>query len=388
MLGDDLRNLSVAPKNVAPSGWRPSVEFDAITGEGTATTQGLIGEPNFDDFLRDAGYDPDVYEVVGNTVRTSKWQQREGGEWLTSFRFTFRLKNVAVDLPLLYSQAQKRGRAKRPVEARNPSALVILWADLQVGKTDLLGGSEALIARCALMRERLVKLIKTQKVSEIVFCDTGDTIENFGNAANLQQLRTNDLSLMEQVDVAITEAWLTLKTLSDLVPKVTYASVGSNHCQWRVNKQTVGRPGVDDWGIFITKQIARLAREQNLDWQFFIPGPEEESVTIDVQGHKIALAHGHQANRPEGIVGWWRGQQFGNQPSAHADILCTGHFHHLRVQECGAKPNGSSRFWVQAATLDNGSGWFRRNSGESAVPGLVCFVVEANQDFTGTVYKL
>ena len=52
------------------------------------------------------------------------------------------------------------------------------------------------------------------------------------------------------------------------------------------------------------------------------------------------------------------------------------------------KPEGGSRFWVQAATLDNGSGWFRRISGESAVPGLVCFVLERGVDFTGTVLKL
>jgi hypothetical protein len=383
-IADGLSNLSNGVQ-ASPQGWKPAVEFDGENG--TATTPGLLDQPDFNAYLIEAGFDPALIEIVGNP-RTSRWQ-RYDGEWLTSWRFSFRQRIApAVDLPLLYSLAKKSRPAKRAEKALKPKALVILWADLQVGKVDTLGGIEALLERTALMRERLVEVVKREKVSQIVFCDVGDTIENFGNAANLQQLRMNDLSLMEQVDVATSEAWLTLKTLSDLVPDVVYAAVGSNHCQWRVSKQAVGRPGVDDWGIFITKQVQRLARERGFDWRFFVPEPENESVTLDVMGHKLALAHGHQASRPEGVVGWWRGQQFGNQPAAHADILCTGHFHHLRVQETGAKPEGGSRFWIQAATLDNGSGWFRRTSGESAVPGLVCFVLEESVDFTGTVFKL
>jgi hypothetical protein len=382
-LSDDLLQVGSKP---APAGWRPSVEFDELSGFGEATTTGLISEPNFDEFLRSAGYDPEVYEVVGNTVKTSKWQHREGGDWLTSYRFTFRIKNTVIDLPLLYSQARKQVKPAKPQTTNK--ALMVLWSDLQVGKVDVHGGTEQLVIRCELMRERLKALVKREKPDSIVFADLGDTVENFGNAANLQQLRTNDLSIMQQVDVAITEAWLTLEMLYSLVPNITVASVGSNHCQWRVSKQAVGRPGVDDWGIFILHQIRRLAAVKEYKWSFVVPAPEDESVTLDVQGHKVALAHGHQSNRPDGVVAWWRGQQFGSQPAAHADILCTGHFHHLRVQECGAKPDGGSRFWVQAATLDNGSGWFRRTSGESAVPGLVCFVLEQGVNFTGSVVKL
>ena len=380
-----LDGMSV-PSN-PPTGWRPSVQFDALLGEGEATTRGLMDQPNFDEFLIEAGYDPAIYEVVGNTVKTSKWQQREGGDWLTSFRFTFRLRNSITDYPIFYANAKK---TKRVISKRVPGdrALVILWSDLQVGKVDVLGGTEALIARCELMRERLLATVKKENITHVLFADLGDTVENFGNAANLQQLRQNDLSIMEQVDVALDQAWDTLKALARVVPKISYASVGSNHCQFRVQKQAVGRPGVDDWGIHIAKQVQRLSREVGFDWGFFMPEPENESVTIDVLGHRVALVHGHQASKPDSVVAWWRGQQFGNQPAAHADILCSGHFHHLRLQECGATPEGKSRFWIQAATLDNGSGWFRRNSGESAEPGLVCFVLERDVAFAGTVYKL
>jgi hypothetical protein len=51
----------------------------------------MAEQPNFDDFLLERGYPPEEYEIIG-TPRTSQWQQREGGDYLTSYRFTFRKK--------------------------------------------------------------------------------------------------------------------------------------------------------------------------------------------------------------------------------------------------------------------------------------------------------
>jgi hypothetical protein len=82
---------------------------------------------------------------------------------------------------------------------------------------------------------------------------------------------------------------------------------------------------------------------------------------------------------------------FGAQPVSNASILVTGHFHHLRIQELGSVERGddvASRYWIQASTMDNGSGWFRRISGEDSQPGLVTFILEKDRDFTGTVWKL
>lgn len=387
---EELENLIPAPKIDAPAGWRPAVEFDSNTGMGEATTKGLIGEPNFDEFLRSAGYDPEVYEVVGNTVKTSKWQQREDGDWLTSFRFTFRLKNKDLDLPLLWSEARKRTKGA-PLKSFDPKALVILFSDLQIGKADHRGGTEELLDRIALVKSKLIAQVKKEKPERIVFCDVGDIIESFSNAADMQQLATNTLSLMQQVDLATTIVWDFLKSLAVLVPDITYATVGSNHCQNRINKQKVGKPGQDDWGIFIGRTLARLAQETGLPIKFIQPHPHDESLAHDIFGdgfHILGLWHGHQSQRPEGVPDFWRKQSFGRQPIAGATVGVTGHFHHLRVQELGSTPSGGSRFWVQAATLDNGSGWFRLNSGEDSQPGLVTFILEKGVDFTGTVSKL
>jgi hypothetical protein len=73
---------------------------------------------------------------------------------------------------------------------------------------------------------------------------------------------------------------------------------------------------------------------------------------------------------------------------AAATIGVTGHFHHLRVQELGLGPNGNSRYWIQASTLDNGSNWFRLSSGEISVPGMTVFELGRSQPFNGSVWKL
>jgi hypothetical protein len=381
-----LENLEPARRVRIKSDVQPGIEFDGT--DGTAVTPGYMTKPaNFDEFLIEAGFDPETIEVIGD-LRTSRWQ-RYDGEWLTSYRFHFRRKNAIVNLPLLLAEAKKRVKPK-PLTAPADLALVVLWSDLQVGKVDHRNGLDDFCARIELMQSRLLALVKREKPNRIVFIDTGDTIEGFNNKASMHQLQSNDLSLMQQVDVAITYAWQTLKMLAALVPDITYASVGSNHCQWRVGGQQVGKK-TDDWGIHIGRQLARLAGEQDLPIRFVEPQAHDESLCIDVFGdgfHRLGVVHGHQATNANAVADWWRKQAFGRQPVADASVLVHGHFHHLRVTEMGSTLNGGSRFLVGAATLDNGSNWWRASSGEDSVPGLVCFALEQGIDFTGTVWKL
>ena len=381
-----LENLEPAKPVRTKSDVRPGVEFDGT--DGTAVTPGYTSEPaNFDEFLIEAGYDPSTIEVIP-PMRTSRWQ-RYDGEWLTSYRFHFRRNTAVVNLPLLLQEAKRRVKPKPIIQPEN-RALVVLWSDLQVGKVDHRGGLTEFVERVELMQSRLVAKVKEQKPDRIVFVDCGDTIEGFDNKANQAQLQSNSLSIMEQVDLATTYAWQTLRMLVALVPNITYASVGSNHCQWRVGGQQVGKK-TDDWGVFIGRQLARLAGEQDLPIRFVEPQPHDESLCVDVFGdgfHRLGIVHGHQSANANAVADWWRKQAFGRQPIADASVLVHGHFHHLRVTELGSTLNGGSRFLVGAATMDNGSNWWRTSSGEDSVPGLVCFALEQGVDFTGTVWKL
>ena len=381
-----LDDLTPAPRIQNTPFGAVSIEFDG--SQGTATTPGLPEGADFKQFLIDAGYSPDEYEVVG-TPRTSRWQQREGGDWLTSYRFSFRLRvNPELDLPLLYANAKKtRKPTLKAVD--NGKVFVILAADYQVGKVASRGGSKELVARILDAYADIESYLKRNKYERIVILDGGDIVENFENAANLAQLQSNDLSIMQQVDLAAALMWDLLKLASKFAP-VTYASVGSNHCQWRSGKQAIGKPGLDDWGIVILQQLRRLATEVGLDATFLIPEPHNESLSFDPFDdgfHIVGLAHGHQVNRPDSMVQWLAKQSFGHQPLAGFSIFFSGHFHHTRIEEIGQAHNGGSRWWVQGGTMDNGSDWFRLTSGQDSQVGISCVELERQKHFKGTVIR-
>jgi hypothetical protein len=387
-----LEDLTPAPKVDAPNTWRPAVEFDGTTGQ--ATTEGIEGQPDFEAFLLERGYDPKEYEVIGNSVRTSQWQVASPWpaepRWLTSYRFHFRKRTDAnPDLSLLYAEAKKT-RARTPKATETGKVFIACLADYQVGKVDHRGGSKELIQRVLASYDCIEEQLKRGKYERIYALDLGDIIEGIENAANMNQLVTNDLSVMQQVDLAASLVWDFLKMATKYAP-VTYASIGSNHCQWRVNKQTIGKPGRDDWGIVILQQLRRLSVEVGLPVTFLVPHEQEESLIFDAFGdgfHLVGIAHGHQFSRPENALTWWRQNTFGNQTISAASMLLTAHFHHLRVVEAGASHNGGSRFWIQATTSDNGSSWFKRISGEDSTPGITCLELFKGQHYQGAVLKL
>lgn len=384
-----LDNLEPAEKIPASVKFRPGVEFDGSRGE--ATTPGYLSEPqNFDEFLIDAGFDPSGIEVIP-PLRTSRWQ-RYDGEWLTSYRFHFRKKGTgdAVDLPTLFAQAKKTSKYKRKVIPNEDRAFVIVPADWQVGKTGSRGGTEELLQRLFTSFDAIEARLRKEKYGKIVIIDAGDIIESVSNKAAMEQLASNDLSPMQQVDMAASLMWELIKRASKYAP-VVYGSVASNHCQNRVNGQTVGKPGRDDWGIVILQQLRRLATEVGLDVTFFIPQPDDEGFCVDVFNdgfHVLGCWHGHQSARPDQVPTFWKNQTFGNEYLTAASIAITGHFHHTRIQELGQHSNGGSRWWIQAATSDSGSDWFRRTSGEDSGTGVTCFELERERHYSGTVFRL
>jgi len=382
-----LDNLEPAKKITAPKNFRPGVEFDGV--EGTATTPGYTTEPeNFDDFLRDAGLDPERVEIIP-PIKTSKWQQREDGEWLTSYKFTLRNKNSTLDLPALFAEAKKTKQPKRK-ETSLGKAFIVIPADWQVGKVGSKGDTQDLINRLYESFDRIEEKARRGKYEQIVIIDAGDIIEGFSNKGNYQQLESNDLSPMQQVDLAASLMWQLIKRLSKFAP-IKYGSVASNHCQNRFQGQTVGRPGLDDWGIVIAQQLKRLTTEVGLDVEFFVPHPDEEGFVLDVFNdgyHLLGAVHGHQASRPKMFPTWWKNQAFGNNWASAASIMISGHFHHTCLLEVGTAHNGAPRWWLQASTSDNGSDWFARQSGEVSANAITCFELNKEQAWQGELWRL
>jgi len=381
-----LENLSPASKIEAPKDFRPALDFDGEQGVATLPAVPNGEAPNFEQFLLEQGFDPAEYEIVG-APRTSRWQKYDG-DWLTSYRFNFRKTSPIGDLKLLWSKAKPPKKSK--VQVKADTALVVMLADYQLGKSDHRGGAQEQLGRILSSYDSLEQQFRKGKYEQIIFVECGDIVEGFSNKMDQQQLATNTMSIMDQVDLATTLTYEIIKRASKYA-EVTYATVASNHCQNRINKQVVGQPGNDDWGIFIAKQLHRLSKEVGLALRILTPQPSDESLAVDVfddQFHVLGLWHGHQSARPEAVPTWWEKQTFGNQPVSAASIGLTGHFHHLRVQELGLHSNGGSRYWIQGKTMDNGSSWFRLNSGQDSQPGITCFELQKGKHFTGSVFNV
>jgi hypothetical protein len=383
-----LENLEPARKIPAPKDFRPGLEFDG--NEGTATTEGLPEAPNFDEFLEQRGYSPDEYEIVG-TPRTSQWQ-RWDGEWLTAYRFHFRRKVTDLDLPTLYNLAKRTKTPKKHPKKATERVFVICPADYQIGKGGSRGGHTESIQRIHASYELIEERLKAGKFDHIVIMDMGDVIEGVSNKADMEQVATNTLSPMQQTDLAASLLWDLVKLATKHAP-VTYGTVASNHCQYRVQKQRVGKPGEDDWGVVILQQLRRLATELKLPVErWIIPQPHDEGFAFDVFGdgsHILGAIHGHQVSRPDGIPGFWQKAVFNSSYLAAVTTLITGHFHHHRCEQISGS-EGQERWWVQASTSDNGSDWYTRNNGAGgdSTTAITCFTLEKGKPFRGTVELL
>ncbi len=376
----------VKPPVTPPKGWEPQAEIDGDTGKVTSTPQTNDMITDFSDILAEFNISSEEFEVDGS-VRIGKWQS--GSEWRTSYKFNIRKKNPSTfDLAVLFSEVKQAVDYRlafpntTPVtEKKSNRTLVVPFSDLQAGKVGSRGDSQDLIERVLEKKEKLAKYIAEQGCSEAVFLDGGDVVESFENVA--QQGFTNDLSIMQQLDLAGTLEQEFISLLADTHDKVTVGGVPSNHAAWRKGKDILGRPS-DDWGLFLLKQIQKaykLAPEAYGHVEFTYPGEWEKGLCIPVQGLDIGLVHGEDSSLAQ-MENWWAKQVHGNSPIATADILITAHYHTLGLKPSGrSQKTGKQKYWIATPTLDNGSDWWANKSGSDSDPGLMAFVIDSEIGF-------
>lgn len=370
-LADELDNVALPEA--------PRTEYDGSAGYIQTGAYPGDTQPDLDAILTEFGYDPAKVQIVDNP-RVSRWQQRarnrDTGEyetvWLCAYRFHLAPRAWTVDLQALY--AEIRRTKARPLKPRTGAAtIVICWADVQIGKTDRLGELRELLQRLDEKRAALDTYLRRADFDHIIVADCGDIIEGFSNFP--AQQRTNHLSLMDQVDVAATEFWKTLRLCERFAP-VDVLSIPSNHCAWRrEGKNLVGKT-TDDWGLHISKQLEKHNSAEMdgpaLRLTFHRAAEWDETLQFDVRGTRLGLAHGHQVGNPDQIKTWWT--KMTHAGVLNCDILLTGHFHFASLRPSGRDATtGRSRWHIQAPTLDNGSSWVRNKYGEDGDPALAVF---------------
>lgn len=322
--------------------------------------------------------DPNEFIIADDTVRMSMWQQSkrlDNGDrdvqnlYSYSARFRRRTEMDDLDLPALYAAVQDVEHPAPPAGAER--ATIVVWSDPQIGKVASRGSTKDLLRRSLLKRAALTRLLEQRNPITTFLLDGGDGIEGFESGGN--PMFTNDLSLAGQLDVYGTELMEWIKTLNKAAP-VTVAAVPSNHAAWRRGKQNLGKPS-DDLGLFMHKQVQKVAQAADVNASWVYPADHDESVAVDVLGTRIGLVHGNQFG-PGQAVTWWEKQTFGGQAIATADICVTAHYHSFGAGVAGRNPvTGRQRWWLGAPTLDNGSDWFRNTAGRDSDPGVLVFDV-------------
>lgn len=386
-----------APDESAEGGAGPLWRADFEGDEGTIQTGALPDGFNPHDFsavLQELGYAEG--EIRMELTASTRWQQRSAvrewsdkhsayirtGEYTSTYLNAYRyraFKNALnVNLPALYAEIE-RGAFKAEEGPSGPATAVVCWADIQTGKVDELGGVKELLERLEQKRYNLDLYLARAEIDHIVIADVGDILEGFENTG--QQIFTNGLSLMDQVEVAATEFWKTIRLCESFAP-VDILGIPSNHCQWRKKKDLRGKP-TDDWGIHISKILENRNEDAKLDLTFHRPADWDETLEFAVRNTRLGLAHGHQAANPDRVKDWWA--KMGHAGVLNCDVLLTGHFHFPSLRPSGKNhATGQSRWHVQASTLDNGSAWIRNKMGEDGDPALTVFQINDEGFDTGS----
>ena len=102
---------------------------------------------------------------------------------------------------------------------------------------------------------------------------------------------------------------------------------------------------------------------------FSLPHKERLSLTVEVQGCVVGLTHGHVA-RTTGtpaakILNWFKSMAASRDPIGDSDLLVTGHFHHVILQQLVG-----DTWLLQGGALCDASAWFSQTAGLVSDPAL------------------
>lgn len=355
-----------------PDGWQPRSDVDDVDGGFVVSRPQPVAHTTLSDhraILEEFGLDPDQWSV--ERVRKSRWQ-RYDGELLESVRLSILPARAGAaaraDVEALVREIGKFRPRARAASDSCEASFVAPIGDTQIGKVDG-GGTAAAVPRILAEIEsgaqRFRLLHKRHGFAQAVLPQLGDCIEGTVSQKGAVVGRS-DLGVTEQVRVYRRLLWAQVRAYATIAPRVLVPVVPGNHDETTRHVHTAY---TDSWAIEAASAVQDAVAE-NTDLadrvRFVFPEHDELTITVNVSGTILGLAHGHQFGRDP--LKWWDQQAGGRQPIGDADVLMAGHLHHLRVQDHGGK-----RLLLQVPALDGGSTWFRHRAGGNSPSRAVTF---------------
>jgi hypothetical protein len=347
---------------------------------------GVLDSPIADDWtpiLRSFGLDPDVFMVVDDKVKMSKWQQSkrtESGDrdviWLYAYKAVFKRKAglVLADSEFeKYRKEVKNFKPRKPIKTSDeqPTTFVVNWADWQLGKSAG-GGIKSTVKRIEESFQKTVDRIQDlrklgRNINEIAIVNMGDPVEACTGHYASQEFSVQ-ATQRQQLLLALDLWTIGLKTLSDYSDNITFIGTLSNHGEWQRRNGKQFTTDSDSADGFLADAIKRIFSESAYKVNWVIPH-DEMCVQTELSGVPIAFTHGHKISGKE--IDWLRGQSIkllrdhGKEPK----LWVTAHKHHVKVDDFGP-------WWrFQCPSLDGGSKWYEDLAGAWSTPGTLTFLV-------------
>lgn len=376
---DELASLGATadtePKGkVWPDGWQPRSEIDTLSGGFIVTEPYEPGTDVDTAALFDLhGLDPAKWVVT--RARSSRWQQKARGQepvWLEASRLELEPRSVVTALVTDTDEVVSRIAKWRP---RSPKETVdrSFWSpvgDTQLGKVEG-GGTSAAVDRFLHHLDAMTARQKRLKAGTVWLPWLGDCIEGVVSQGGKVQGRI-DLPITEQIRVYRRLVMAQIKAFTPLTDELVVVAIPGNHDEPSRDLFTVG---TDSWALDAVSAVADgIAENPELQdkCRFLYPTRDELTVTVDDQGVRVAMAHGHQfPNRTAYWEDWWDGQIRARLLPGDADLLLAAHRHHLRISDFAG-----GRLFIQIPSLDGGSQYFDDRRGGNNPSRLISFTLE------------
>lgn len=384
-LEDALENMAAYPRADEVE-YTPRTEFDGIEG-GYIQTGPLTSAPtDYDNILREFGYNPDVVQIVGHP-KVSRWQQRARirgtadyeTSWLSAYRFTIapREQVAATDIDAIIARVKKT-----PATGVGPHVFVFQASDLQcgkVGKTPDGGPSTPHIAKRYLESVEAAvgefKRLKKLGIEAIQISMPGDLIEGSQSQRGKNLGYLTESTVPEQTRVLRRLMMATIESFAPLVDRIYFDVIPGNHDD--ADRSLNSWPG-NNWATETATVVADALSLNPASYRHVtvrVPDKWQGHMTVPVGEDNptvVTIAHGHQWRRGKGMD-WWAGQAHGGHPAGAAVILQCGHYHGWHIE------SSEKKTLIQSPTFDLGSAWYTESTGATSRRGGLVYLLNGGE---------